>query len=142
METVAYKVFGTEGHRQRVSFDPSVTWNWSNNNEGTRLVEVFGSDVTGTNDYTIIRITRDTLEDCLDEFDGQYSDGVFENSRVSGYERIENPKEIEVLGYPVSFNAYGNLEYSLSLDGDDVICKDIQEVIETVSNLKEMNFDR
>lgn len=40
------------------------------------------------NKYSIIRITRDTAEECEEEFDGQLSDGIFENSRVGWFEEI------------------------------------------------------
>ena len=39
-------------------------------------------DKTGTHEYSIIRITRNTEEECESDFWGQLSDGVFENSRV------------------------------------------------------------
>lgn len=45
--------------------------------------------MTGTNEYTIIRITRNTAEECERELDGQISDGFFENCVVG--------KVIEVL---------------------------------------------
>lgn len=57
-------------------------------NGETRIVEVINSDQTGTNEYSIIRITRDTAEECEEEFDGQLSDGVFENSMVGWFEEI------------------------------------------------------
>ena len=45
--------------------------------------------MTGTNEYVIIRITRNTAEQCERELDGQISDGFFENCVVG--------KVIEVL---------------------------------------------
>lgn len=85
--TRAWKVYGAEGHRQRESFSKSTKYDFSENGE-TRIVEVINSDQTGTNEYSIIRITRDTAEECEEEFDGQLSDGVFENSRVGWFEEI------------------------------------------------------
>ena len=89
MVTVAFKVYGREGHRQRESFNKSYKYDWSSEREGTRIVEVLNSDKTGTNDYSIVRITRDTEEECLNEFEGQLTDGIFENSFTGRIERIE-----------------------------------------------------
>ena len=86
MITKKWKVYGAEGHRQRESFHPSVRYDWTSDEEGTRIVELQNADVTGTNDYTVVIITRDTEELCDREFEGQLSDGIFENSR---YGRIE-----------------------------------------------------
>lgn len=85
--TRTWKVYGAEGHRQRESFNKSTKYDFSENGE-TRIVEVINSDQTGTNEYSIIRITRDTAEECEEEFDGQLSDGVFENSRTGWFEEI------------------------------------------------------
>ena len=75
---------GTQTERK---FQQSTKYDFSENGE-TRIVEVINSDQTGTNEYSIIRITRDTAEECEEEFDGQLSDGVFENSRVGWFEEI------------------------------------------------------
>ena len=77
MVTRAWKVYGTEGHRQRESFFPSYQYDFSNEQNGTRII-----DKTGTHDYSIVRITRDTAKLCAAELNGQISDGIFENSRV------------------------------------------------------------
>ncbi len=90
--TKAWRVYGANGHRQRESFNKSERYNWSSGaGKGfTRIIEVENSDKTGTNDYSIIRITRDTAEECEKEFIGQLSDGVFENSKVGRWEEIEH----------------------------------------------------
>lgn len=85
--TKAYKVYGWNGHRQRHSFAPSYADDFSTEN-CTRFITVLNADVTGTNDYSLVIITRDTEEDCLDEFNGQLSDGIFENSRTGKVEEI------------------------------------------------------
>lgn len=79
--TRAWKVYGLEGHRQRESFNPSCSYNWTEG-EDIRKIEVENSDKTGTNEYSLIRITRNTPGECERELRGQISDGVFENSRV------------------------------------------------------------
>lgn len=60
MVTRTWKVYGTEGHRQRESFFPSYQYDFSNEQNGTRIIEVDNFDKTGTHDYSIVRITRDT----------------------------------------------------------------------------------
>ena len=79
--TRAWKVYGVEGHRQRESFFESHLNDFTTDGN-IRIIEVENSDKTGTNDYSIIRITRNTAEECEGELNGQISDGVFENSRV------------------------------------------------------------
>ena len=87
--TKAWKVYGADGHRQRVSFRSSAKYDWSE--EGNiRIVELLNADKTGTNDYTIIVITRNTEAECKDELEGQLSDGFFEDSRYGRIEEIKN----------------------------------------------------
>lgn len=86
--TRTWKVYGADGHRQRVSFSPSVKYDWSDERLGTRILEVRNSDITGTNDYTVVRITRDSAEECERELEGQITDGLFENSRVGRVEEV------------------------------------------------------
>lgn len=88
MITRVWKVYGAEGHRQRESFYPSYKHNFSNEKDGVGIIVLLNSDVTGTNDYSIVIITRETAEQCLEEFDGQISDGIFENSRTGRIEEI------------------------------------------------------
>lgn len=80
--TRSWKVYGVYGHRQRESFAPSRKYDWSCAEYGTRIVEIINSDQTGTNEYTIVKVTRDTAELCEKEIDGQISDGIFENCRT------------------------------------------------------------
>jgi len=79
--TRTWKVYGAEGHRQRESFNKSCYYDFSDE-KGTRIIEVLNADKTGTNEYSIIRITRNSYEQCEDEFFGQLTDGIFENSRT------------------------------------------------------------
>ena len=80
MFTKGWKLYGQNGHRQRESFCNSYSYNFSNEKGGTRLLTVLNSDVTGTNDYSIVIITRDTEKAVDEEFEGQLFDGIFENS--------------------------------------------------------------
>lgn len=82
MKTRSWKVYGLEGHRQRESFCDSYINDFSNEKDGVRIIEVLNHDKTGTHEYSIIRITRNTEEECESDFWGQLSDGVFENYRV------------------------------------------------------------
>ena len=86
--TMSWKVYGADGHRQGESFLPSVKYDWSDERLGTRILEVENSDKTGTNDYTIVRITRDTELECEEELEGQITDGLFEECAVGKVEKI------------------------------------------------------
>ena len=45
-------------------------------------------DKTGTNDYVIVTITRDSAEECERELAGQLDDGLFENAKYGKIEKI------------------------------------------------------
>lgn len=83
----SWKVYGASGHTQRESYNESYKYDFSTPDE-TRIIEVENFDKTGTHDYSIIRITRDSFEECEEELDGQITDGVFENSRTGRIEEI------------------------------------------------------
>ena len=87
--TRSWKVYGADGHRQRESFGKSYSFDFSNDDDGMRIIEVEREDRTGTNDYVIVNITRNTAEECEREFNGQLSDGIFENSRTGKIEEIK-----------------------------------------------------
>lgn len=86
--TKTFRVYGREGHRQAESFHESQYWDFSNKQDGIRILDIRNSDKTGTNDYTEIAITRNTAEEVYDELEGQISDGLFENVCVGKYEEI------------------------------------------------------
>ena len=87
MTTRTWKVYGTDGHRQRESFAPSHINEFTRNGERI-ILEVENGDKTGTNEYSIVHITRNTAEECEQELWGQISDGLFENSRVGKVEEL------------------------------------------------------
>lgn len=87
--TKTWKVYGAEGHRQRMSFAESVRYDWSDDKVGVRIFEAINSDKTGTNEYSIIKITRETAQECDDELEGHISDGYFENARVGKVVEID-----------------------------------------------------
>lgn len=83
--TRTWRVYGADGHRQKESFNASYIWNFSKGAD-IRIIEVLNSDVTDTNEYSVVKITRNTAEECERELYGQISDGIFENSRVGKVE--------------------------------------------------------
>ncbi len=83
-----FKVYGASGHRQRESFDESYTLDFSEGNN-VRIIEVRNSDVTGTNEYSVIDICRNTIEEVYAELEGQLSDGIFENCTIGRVEEVE-----------------------------------------------------
>lgn len=90
--TRSWKVYGAEGHRQRESFNESCVYDFTEG-EDVRKIEVENSDKTGTNNYSIVRITRNTAEQCEEELESQISDGIFENSRVGEVVEISTVKD-------------------------------------------------
>lgn len=94
MVTRVYKIYGVDGHRQRESFSPSAHYDFSDNGN-TRILDEMNADKTGTHDYTILRITRDTAEQVEDELEGQLSDGIFENCNVGKVHEVIDPRELE-----------------------------------------------
>lgn len=81
MITKAYKVYGANGHRQKISFQKSDCWNFSTP-DNIRIIQVLNSDITQMSHYSIVIISRNTEEECIREFEGQLSDGIFENARI------------------------------------------------------------
>lgn len=85
--TRTFRVWGQDGHRQRISFGDSSSCDFSENGN-VRVIEVDCEDKTGTNDYVIVRVTRNTAEEAEREFWAQESDGIFENSRHGKIEEL------------------------------------------------------
>ena len=87
--TRMWRVYGVQGHRQKEAFNASYRWDFSEGGH-TRIIEVCNADITGTHDYSLVAITRDTAQECADELDGQITDGIFENSRVGNIVEVES----------------------------------------------------
>lgn len=87
MYTKVWRIYGHGNHRQRESFNESYKWDFSDG-KNVRIIEVENSDKTGTNDYSIVKITRNTLVECYDELYGQLSDGIFENCRTGRIKEV------------------------------------------------------
>lgn len=94
MITRTWKVYGMDGHRQRESFGKSYAWDFSEGDD-IRRISVENSDVTGTNEYSVVHITRNTAAECERELWGQISDGVFENSRTGRVTEVVDGVEVE-----------------------------------------------
>jgi len=89
-----FKVYGLPGHRQRESFGKSVCYDFSED-DNIRVLELKNSDKTGTNEYSILAITRNTEEEVYAEMEGQVYDGAFENSKVGMVtEILDNGREM------------------------------------------------
>lgn len=110
--TMAWKIYGVEGHRQRESFCKSYKYDFSEG-ENTRIIEVQNSDITGTNEYSIVIITRNSYDECEDELDGQLTDGIFENSRVGKVIEITDFKSAQVRK-SIEITS-GGMEYELEI---------------------------
>lgn len=95
--SVNFKVYGLPKHSQRESFAPSERHDFSTAGN-VRILETFNSDRTGTNDYNILRITRETREECFDELECQLSDGLYENSERGGYQVIDDTDLMDIVG--------------------------------------------
>lgn len=96
MVTKAWKVYGRDGHRQRESFFDSARYDFSDG-EDIRIIELINADMTGTNDYSIICITRNTAQECYDELEGQLSDGAFENSAYGEVVEIQKEEGMDTM---------------------------------------------
>ena len=86
--TRAWKVYGAKGHIQKASKGKSVVWDfsaWDN----CRHITILREDITQTNDYVIIIITRESASGCLSELEGQLSDGFFESYKTGKVEEME-----------------------------------------------------
>lgn len=74
---VRYRVFGRDGHRQRVSFGKSYSFTTFEDVD----IKCFCEDETGSNDYVDVVITAKDYKTAFDQMEKQLSDGIFENSR-------------------------------------------------------------
>lgn len=89
--TKLWKVYGEE---QDETYEPSV--GFVEDSSRTREVLLINRDITQTTDYAIVRVTRDTEEECVSELKEQLSDGTFKGCDVGRTEEIceqDIPKE-------------------------------------------------
>ena len=98
--TLLFRVYGRDGHRQKASFGKSCVCDLPGENEyipGSRIIEMRRADVTGTNQYAEIRITRDSMDDVMAELEGQLWDGFFENVKFGKVVAVVDGEEREIL---------------------------------------------
>ena len=79
MVRVTFRVFGKDGHRQRVSFGESFEFSTFG---GSAHIECVCEDRTLTNEFVDVIITSDSFKRCANELNAQLSDGIFENCVV------------------------------------------------------------
>lgn len=72
--------------------ETSVLYDFSDGDD-IRIIETLCTDVTGISTYFLIKITRNTEEECVKEFWGQFYDGLLENET---YIKEKNVEEVEV----------------------------------------------
>lgn len=92
MTTRFFKVYGKSGHRQRESFNYSSEFTCYSG----ETIAVLNSNITGTNLYTLLRITAESEEACMEALKGQISDGIFENSAVGYVGEIKEADFMEI----------------------------------------------
>ena len=91
MVTKFYKIYGKDGHRQKMSFGESMFYDFSKNGD-KRVVEILNSDVLGHNDFSILGITRNTLDEVKSELQSQLEDGLFECCSYGKVEEFQTLK--------------------------------------------------
>lgn len=116
MESMIFVVFGADGHRQRESFNSYRSFETE-----LAAVEIFNSDRTGSNMYSLMEITAEDFEACREEFNGQLSDGVFENSRTGEIQEITDGDFLTGDGveFTIRHAAAGNWCVDVSKYGED-----------------------
>lgn len=87
MVTKFYKIYGKDGHRQKMSFGESMIYDFSKNGD-KRVVELLNSDVLGHNEFSVLGITRNTLDEVEAELQSQLDDGLFEYCNYGKVEEI------------------------------------------------------
>lgn len=79
MVRATFRVFGKDGHRQRVSFGESFEFSTFG---GSTHIECVCEDRTLTNRFVEVIITADSFKRCVNELNAQLSDGIFEACAV------------------------------------------------------------
>lgn len=91
MTTKFYKIYGKDGHRQKMSFGESMIYDFSKNGD-KRVIEILNSDVLGHNEFSVLGITRNTLEEVESELQAQLDDGLFECCNYGKVEELPTLK--------------------------------------------------
>lgn len=82
-----YRIWGREGHRQKASWQKSVTFS----TDDGYTIETWCFDRTGTHDYVDIEVTADSVSpaDLYEEMQTQLDDGVFECCNHGKVEKLK-----------------------------------------------------
>lgn len=91
MVTKFYKIYGKDGHRQKMSFGESMIYDFSKNGD-KRVVEILNSDVLGHNEFSLLGITCNTLDEVESELQAQLYDGLFECCSFGKIEELNTLK--------------------------------------------------
>jgi len=85
--TITWRVYGFRGDFDE-TYDKSFRYDFSAPGD-IRIIECENFDKTGHHRFAIVHITRNTPEECYDEFYGQITDGIFENYNVSEWQVVD-----------------------------------------------------
>lgn len=115
--TRAFRVYGADGHRQKESFNPTRSYNWTTPDK-VRVINIINADTSGTNEYSTICITAESDYEIYRELAGQIDDGIFENYRVGKITEIIDGQEIVISPWEKANDAREKKYYVLNdLDG-------------------------
>lgn len=90
MKTRIWKVYGFwDISPQEEAYSKSFKYDWSDDGK-IRILEVLNSDKTGTTDYAVVKVTRNTADECEKEICGQVWDGIFENFKTGSAIEIDD----------------------------------------------------
>ena len=77
----------------RERFNEPYHDDWSDSRGYNCIIDISALD---ENNYVYFRVTSDSLDHCYEEFDGQITDGAFENYDVINHEEYENSIETKL----------------------------------------------
>ena len=129
--TRIWKVPGIDGHRQRESFCPSYEFVDIENVS----YDVFNSDKTGKNNYSIVKVTADNFAQCERSLYAQISDGIFENSRTDTPIEISQKELDEILSNNKKITGV-----LVSCDNEPEICS-IENDLKSLQNIVSGNIE-
>lgn len=96
--SLAWKVYGIDEKEQKEALSPSYSTDMDTpDNPWKRKIrlEVYNSDLTGTTNYSIVKVIAPDEDAGISEFLGQLSDGIFENTEVGKVEPV-NVEDIRI----------------------------------------------
>lgn len=88
---IRFRVFLAPDSRELL-FGKSVTHDGSDEKK-IRVVELRNCDLTGTNEFCEMIITRDSLDDCMEEMREQIMDGLFKDHLIKNVSAYSTPTD-------------------------------------------------